>query len=189
MFISRGTSRDGVMAARLRCPLAGVREATGFPRYSSKTACALVPPNPKADKPALFSPSLGTSGHFVFSTTKFLSTALSTPGVPGMTPWRMLRSTLHIPAKPALTNVWPKLPLVEPYRGHPSALKQCFMASTSALSPCTVPVAWHSTYCIVLGETPIFLYVSSKHVTWEGWCGLSGSPVPAFDRPTPSKVP
>mmetsp|Transcript_33538 Transcript_33538/g.81058 ORF Transcript_33538/g.81058 Transcript_33538/m.81058 type:complete len:219 (-) Transcript_33538:561-1217(-) len=113
--------------------------------YCSKRACALVPPKPKAESPERLGHSAAVAGQLTGSVTTAGLIAFVTLGVGGMTPCSMDIKILVIPANPAATKVWPKLPFVEPTNGILPP-KHSFTASSSTGSPTGVPVAWHSTY-------------------------------------------
>mmetsp|Transcript_46456 Transcript_46456/g.145312 ORF Transcript_46456/g.145312 Transcript_46456/m.145312 type:complete len:258 (-) Transcript_46456:111-884(-) len=155
----------------------------------SRTACALVPPKPKAERPARRGVPLATSGHAVFAVMMFLSSGRVSFGVGGMTPCFIARSSLHAPAKPAAVRVWPHVPLDEPRSGSCAAPKNLRIASSSHMSPCGVPVAWHSMYCGDALDSPNLEYVSARHWYSDSECGLSGRPQPAFETCAPSSTP
>jgi hypothetical protein len=129
--------------------------STELPGHSSRTTCALVPPNPKPDTPARATPPFRGHGRGSVTTSSRQSSNLMCGfgalkcRLGGITPWRIASTTLSTPATPAAASRCPRFDLTDPRPSGDVAGRPWPRTAPSALasigSPSRVPVPCAST--------------------------------------------
>ena len=149
-FSACARSCSGVRADRTMACGAGAGAALAGPsRHSSTITCALAPPAPKEEMPAIRGPSARHSAACRWSAKGVaarsrLGLTVSACRVGANMPWRICRITLVSPAMPAAASRCPMADFTDPSAQKPvsavSGAKAWVRPSTSMGSPSTVPV-------------------------------------------------
>ena len=165
--------------------------------YSSSTAWKLVPPKPKALRPARRTLSAATVHGFSSALTKRGEWAKSISGLGrwqftlgGNTLSRSASTVFSNPAAPAAPLRCPIFDLTEPSATEPTGkwklLSTSAMLCTSTTSPTRVDVPWPSINVPAVGDTPAFRQARSTASFWPTGLGaVMPFPFPSLEPAMP----
>ena len=145
-----------------RRPSCAVARAGLFSTHSSTMICALVPPAPNDDTPAMRVPVDALGRHSV----KLRCNVKGVPAsfrfgfnssaccVGAMVRCRICNRTFVNPAMPAAASAWPMFDFTDPIAHCPPRPNACVKPASSIGSPSSVPVPCASTYVTASADTP-----------------------------------